>query len=225
MKKLLIFDAYGTLFSTGTGSLDAVADILRLQDKEISVAGFYADWKQYHRKHIDECNADIFVPEREIFAKDLRVLYERYHINRPYEQDVSIMLDSLTGRKLFPEVKQTIEELRKTFRIVIGSTTDTEPLLQNINNTGLIVDAVYTSEIIGKYKPVREFYEYILTCEGYSSKDAVFIGDSLLDDIYGPQAVGISTILVDRGHKYNAQADIKPDYVGADLSELLNLDL
>lgn len=225
MKKLLIFDAYGTLFSTGTGSLDAVTHILRLQDKEISAAGFYADWKQYHRKHIDECNADIFVPEREIFTKDLRVLYEQYGINRPYEQDVSIMLDSLTGRKLFPEVKQTIEELRKTFRIVIGSTTDTEPLLTNVNETGLIVDEIYTSEMIGKYKPTEEFYKYILSCERYSSKNAVFIGDSLLDDIYGPQAVGISTILVDRGHKYNAQADIQPDYVVTNLSELLNPDL
>lgn len=225
MKKLLIFDAYGTLFSTGTGSLDAVADILRLQDKEISAVGFYADWKQYHRKHIDECNTDIFVPEREIFADDLRVLYERYHINRPYEQDVSIMLDSLTGRKLFSEVKQTIKELRKTYRIVIGSTTDTEPLLTNVNETGLIVDEIYTSEMIGKYKPAEEFYKYILSCERCSSKDAVFIGDSLLDDIYGPQTVGISTILVDRGHKYKSQADIKPDYVIADLSEMLNLDM
>ena len=35
MKKLLIFDAYGTLLSTGTGSLDAVRKILELQEKEV----------------------------------------------------------------------------------------------------------------------------------------------------------------------------------------------
>ena len=44
--KLIIFDAYGTLISTGTGSLDAVKKILALQDKDIDPQEFYKEWKK-----------------------------------------------------------------------------------------------------------------------------------------------------------------------------------
>lgn len=46
MKKLLIFDAYGTLISTGNGSIQATEKILALQDKHIDAKAFYKEWKQ-----------------------------------------------------------------------------------------------------------------------------------------------------------------------------------
>ena len=54
MKKLLIFDAYGTLICTGTGSIDSCKEILSLQDKDIDPVKFYADWKVIHRKHLND---------------------------------------------------------------------------------------------------------------------------------------------------------------------------
>lgn len=222
MKKLLIFDAYGTLLSTGTGSLDATEKILALQDKKISVTEFYAEWKKLHRKHLDESNAGQFVVEAEIFAKDLKCLYEQYQISRPYEQDVQIMLDSLTGRNAFPEVIESIANLRKSYRVVIGSTTDTEPLLKNMRANHLEVDGVYTSEMIGKYKPAKAFYEYILEHEKCTPDEAIFVGDSLVDDVAGPQSVGITTILVDRKMKFDLSCEnkVKPDYVVNSIAEI-----
>lgn len=215
MKKLLIFDAYGTLLSTGTGSLDATEKILALQDKTISATEFYAEWKKLHRKHLDESNAGQFVTEAEIFAKDLKCLYEQYGIVRPCERDVQIMLDSLAGRNVFPEVVGAIAKLRKEYRVVIGSTTDTEPLLENLRANHLEVDEVYTSEMMGRYKPAKAFYEYILKHENCTPEDAVFIGDSIVDDVAGPQSVGITTVLVDRKKKYDMAGakSANPDYV------------
>lgn len=65
MKKLLIFDAYGTLLSTGHGSVSACEQILALQDKPIDPVAFYADWKKLHRAHIDRKGkyAGISLPE------------------------------------------------------------------------------------------------------------------------------------------------------------------
>lgn len=76
MKKLLIFDAYRTLFSTGNGSVKATEQILALQEKRIDAALFYAEWKKYHRKHIDACNDSEFLSEEDIFGMDLKKLYE-----------------------------------------------------------------------------------------------------------------------------------------------------
>ncbi len=224
MKKLLIFDAYGTLISTGSGSLDAAEKILSLQEKDISAQEFYSQWKAIHRKHIDLSNETDFISEQDIFVMDLKTLYEQHSIQRPYKEDADIMLHSLYGRSAFPEVPKAIERLRRKYRVVIGSTTDTEPLMSNLKSNQLDMDAVYTSEMIRKYKSHKDFYQYILKMEGYEAKDAVFIGDSLTDDIFGPQNVGIKAVLVDRKNKYSSTENIRPDYIVRSITEVADLD-
>ena len=59
--KMIIFDAYGTLLSTGDGSVRATERILALQPRDIDARVFYSEWKKYHRTHIDEANAGIFL--------------------------------------------------------------------------------------------------------------------------------------------------------------------
>lgn len=220
MKRLLIFDAYGTLISTGKGSLEATRKILALQEKDIDASEFYKEWKKYHRKHIDESNHAGFLPEKDIFAEDLKALYRQYQISRPYKADVEIMLNSLENRVVYPEVIESLKNLSNMYRVVIGSTTDTAPLMQNMQYNNLIVDKVYTSEVIRKYKPDKNFYKYILESEGVSAEDTVFIGDSLVDDVAGPQELGIGTILVDRQNKYDFKERIRPDYVVSNILEV-----
>lgn len=225
-KKLLIFDVYGTLISTGNGSIEATKKILALQDKEIDAKEFYGEWKKLHRHHMDKANEGSFITEEEIFVQDLKKLYEDYKIPRDYWSDVKFMLESLMGRVCFEDVKNTIFRLKENYRVVLGSTTDTEPLLVNLKANALEVDAIYTSEIIGKYKPDRNFYKYILEEEGYEVENAAFIGDSLTDDVYGPKQAGLKTVLIDRLNKYDKDtAEIAPDYVISNLEELIDLDL
>ena len=49
MIKAIIFDVYGTLISTGTGSVDAAAEILRRKNSVICPKEFYARWKKIHK--------------------------------------------------------------------------------------------------------------------------------------------------------------------------------
>jgi 2-haloalkanoic acid dehalogenase type II len=223
MKKLLIFDAYGTLISTGTGSVDSTRRILELQEQKIEPIEFYANWKKYHRKHIDECIATgVFKNEWEIFTEDLRCLYEDYHIHRPYQEDVKLMYESQFNRKVFDDVFETIKLLRRKYTVVIGSTADTYPLIKNMDDNGLKVDNIYTSELIKTYKPDKKFYQYILDNEKVSPNEAVFIGDTLKDDIIGPKQLGICTILINRKGQI-IKDDILPDYQITDLSEILKI--
>ncbi|MDE5670244.1 MAG: HAD family hydrolase [Eubacterium sp.] len=225
-KTLLIFDVYGTIISTGNGSINAVESILSLQDKSVNSDLFYAEWKKFHRENMNNANINTFLSEEKIFENDLKLLYEKYNIKKDYSDDVSIMLSSLIGRKCFEDTKSTIDELRKNYRVVLGSTTDTEPLMENLRLNELSVDAVYTSEIIEKYKPDIEFYKYILKSENCNAENAVFIGDSLIDDIFGPKQLEIKTVLIDRNNKYNLEnQSIKPDFVIHNLTELLALNL
>jgi FMN phosphatase YigB (HAD superfamily) len=59
--------------------------------------------------------------------------------------------------------------------------------------------------------------------EGCRAEDAVFIGDSLVDDIMGPKACGIATVLIDRKKNHSLSALPKeqiPDRIFPDLTLL-----
>ena len=222
--KLIIFDVYGTLISTGTGSLDAVKKILALQDKDIKPEEFYKEWKKQHRINMDNANTTLFVNEETIFKIDLEQLYLKYDICRDFNSDVNIMLDTLGQRNCFSETLASIENLRKRYKVVIGSTTDNAPLYKDLERNRLVVDEVYTSEIIRKYKPDPEFYHYILRKENCGKEDAIFVGDSYVDDICGPGRVGITSILIDRKHNFCCERkEFKPWMITDSLEKIMGI--
>ena len=216
MVKAVVFDAYGTLISTGTGSLDAAQRILDLYGSAIVAKTFYADWKKYHRQHIDSLTQ--FVPEETIFLWDLEKLYGQYGLSGNAAEDVRIMLDTLGNRTAFPESRGIVEQLKRAYTVCIGSTTDTEPLMRDLNRSGIVVDRVFTSEGLQVYKPQKAFYERILTELSLLPQEVLFVGDSLTDDVSGPKQVGMKTCWVNR--KGQVAPVPLPDYEVSDLTGL-----
>ena len=91
MLKAILFDAYGTLISTGDGSVRAAGEILALNRRtDIEPAAFYGRWRKLHRQHIDSRAA--FLTEGEVFLLDLCQLYREYGLTRDACQDVKVML-------------------------------------------------------------------------------------------------------------------------------------
>lgn len=217
MIKAILFDAYGTLISTGNGSLEATRKILALNRRtDISPSEFYAEWKLLHKKNIETLPS--FLKEEVIFSMDLVELYSRYHISRNPKEDVKIMLETLGKRRMFPETKEVIEKLKHDFVIAIASTTDTEPLLQDLSRNELTIPHVFTSESLQVYKPHKSFYQIILSKLQISAEEALFVGDSLIDDVWGPQQLGILTCWLNR--KNNPRQKISPTFEISDLTQL-----
>ena len=215
----VIFDAYGTLISTGNGSVEAAGKILELNGRtDIDPNKFYAQWKVLHRKHTYSIKN--FVTEEKIFETDLRELYNLYKVKGDYKKDVKIMLDTLGKRKAYPEAKEALEKLAEKYTIAIGSTTDTAPLMSDIENNRLKVKKVFTSESLCVYKPRSEFCERILAELNLQAEEALFVGDSITDDIEGPQRVGMRTCWINR--KGATAGEIQPDFEINDLKELFN---
>ena len=220
MIKAIIFDAYGTLISTGNGSVRAAEKILALNGRsDIDPKEFYARWKVFHKIHMDDL--DCFITEEKIFEKDLCELYNLYSINGDYEKDVRIMLDTLGKRKAFPETCEVLELLSQKYIVAIGSTSDTAPLLSDINNNHLNVAKVFTSEALRVYKPRKEFYEKILAELNVSADEALFVGDSLIDDVEGPQNAGLRACWINR--RGGTAGEHHPDFEINDLRELSDI--
>jgi len=90
MIKYIIFDVYGTLISTGTGSIDATTKILENKNVNINPNDFYNMWKLLYKKHIN--NLSSFINEESIFRLDLKELYSIYNINGDYKKMYYICL-------------------------------------------------------------------------------------------------------------------------------------
>lgn len=226
MLKAILFDVYGTLLDTGTGSVEAAAKILEQAGRpDIPPKAFYARWKQLHRQHMAEASGGgrpgSFRNEEAIYHLDLRALYREYAINSDPDQDVGIMLATLGNRTPYPETGEVLGRLSPKVQVCIASITDIEPLQRDLGRAGLKPHKIYTSEGLGYYKPDPAFYTAILGGLGLQPQEALFVGDSLLCDVQGPQAVGIPACWVNRrGADPGAAA---PDYTVADLWGLLPL--
>lgn len=200
--KNIIFDVYGTLISTGTGSVDATRKIFEKYNLDEDEKDIYKKWKSIHKKNVREIKN--FISEKQIFTKDLEELFDIYGIKDNPEIEIKPMIDSMYDRKLFEETESAVDKLSEKYSIAIGSTTDTEPLLQNIKNTSLSkISDIYTSENLGYYKPDQNFYKEILNRTNWKPEECVFVGDSLDDDIIGPINAGMSAILIDRKDRYD----------------------
>ena len=109
MIKNIIFDVYGTLVSTGSGSVDATKIIFDKYNLDDSAEDIYRKWKEFHKEHINTLNE--FIKEEEIFIKDLEKLFLLYGIEANPMVEVKPMLESLYNRKLFDDTAETINEL------------------------------------------------------------------------------------------------------------------
>ena len=156
--------------------------------------------------------------EEEIFRWDLCRLYKEYGLEGDPFLDVRVMLDTLGRRSAFPETREVVERLSQEYLVAIGSTTDTEPLLRDLKKNGLEMNHVFTSESLRVYKPQEAFYQKILDRLQVKADEALFVGDSLLDDVWGPQRVGIRACWVNR--KGEKAAEIAPNLEMPDLQGL-----
>lgn len=195
LTRAIVLDAYGTLLSTGTGSVDAVRIILERHACSLDPRSFYARWKRLHRAHMRRPG---FLPERQLFELELHQLYLEYGLSGDPRRDVQPMLDSQYGRVPFPDASACLAFLRTRYRLIVASNSDTEPLLDNLRAGDLAPDAVFTSEDLGCYKPDGRFYRQMLRAINLRADEVVFIGDSPEEDVLGPQRLGIPSMLLDR---------------------------
>ncbi len=194
--RIILLDAYGTFINTRTGSVDAAAKILAKRGSSADPVEFYARWKAMHR-HNSHAQT-LFIPEREMYARELDVLYGEYGVAGDAREDAAIMLASLLDRPFYPEAKEIFSRLSCRYRLTVASNTDTAPLMQNLKFNDFSFDGIYTSENLGCYKPSPEFYRHILSDTGCDPREAVFVGDSPVEDVVAPGSLGMTTVFIDR---------------------------
>ena len=195
--KAIIFDAFGTLFQvTDGGSARSIMQIIMDCGNVVDEKAFMEEWKRYYKKHTRE--GSVFKTERDIFIARIQMFFDRYGINKSAKKAADSLLADALERKIYPETKAVIEELKKKYLVFIGSNTDNAVLDSIMHKNDLIVHKVYTSENLRCYKPNPVFYLSILKKNNLMAEEVLFVGDSVTDDILGPKSIGMKTIWIDR---------------------------
>ncbi len=132
-------------------------------------------------------------------------------------------IDSL---KLRPHAKQLIKNMSERYKIGLVSNFTYAPAIYaslrklSINN---FFSAIVVSEAIGWRKPHKIIFNSALKMLHVNPEDAVFVGDSPLEDVDGAKAAGLRSVFV--GSCFNSLREVekcsfKPDLVCQELREV-----
>jgi putative hydrolase of the HAD superfamily len=125
---------------------------------------------------------------------------------------------------LMPHAREVLEELRRR-GLKLGIVTNgwSEKQLQALDGLGLthLFDDVVVSEAVGLRKPDPAIFGLALSRLDVSAEEAVYVGDSPLNDIAGPQSAGMKAALFPGGHALPAH--IRPDWALRDLRGVLDI--
>lgn len=214
--KAIIFDAFGTLFKvTSGGSARTIMQYITENGGVVDEKTFLDEWKVFYKKHT--ADSITFKTEREIFIARIKMFYDRFGVSRNAENDADTLLSGAFEREAYPETKAALERLMAEYQVFIGSNTDNDVLESVMKKNGIIAHKVYTSENLKCYKPSPLFFEKILAENDLRPQEALFVGDSITDDILVPKALNIKTVWVDRDNK---GGDFGQDYTVTDLNGL-----
>jgi len=214
-KRLIIFDADGTLIDSENDVFECFNHILRT-NAEMEIT------KQEFRKMagltLEQTYEGVLPEDKRDLVRELTDKYRHYYIDEGHS------LDTTT---LFPDVSKTIEGLKeKGFLLVIASSKAKralEPMLKHFGLTEKFDLVVATGATNVKHKPDPEVIYYILDSLNIDAKDAVMVGDTKSDILAGKNA-GIDTIAVTYGYEEKEiLVSSEPTYIIDEFSKLSEL--
>ncbi len=231
--KAVIFDYIGTLVNCRgynmADSEDNLYNSLSAEGFNIKKQAFLDAYNVAHKKyrviryeHYQEVTNAVWVAEA-LTNLGFTVTAEDERIKAGLDVFFQDFIDTLELREGATEL---LAEVGKQYRLGLLSNFTYGPVIRkSIRKIGIdqYFNAVIVSEEIGWRKPSPVIFQDMLQRLGVTADEAVFIGDSPLEDIKGALNMGIRTVFVPS--QFNsvedlAESKLAPDYSVLDLHAL-----
>lgn len=179
--KVLTFDCYGTLIDWETGMVNALTPLTdrlggRFTRDEILEA---------HARHESSQQKQTpYKRYREVLAVVYRRLAEEWNLSVDWDECIRYG-ESIKDWPAFPDTADALRYLKQHYRLVILSNVDNESFAASNKKLGVELDAIYTAEDIGSYKPADANFEYMLRLlkgRGYEKSDILHTAESMFHD-------------------------------------------
>ena len=164
-----------------------------------------------------------FKPYREIWEECFSKAFEELGAKGdPAAATVRAVAD-LNQRDVYPESLPVVTQLHAWYKTAVLSNADDSFLWPLLKASGLPLNAAVSSEAVGVYKPHPLAFQRVLEALQTEPAEAVFVGDTLYDDILGAQRAGMQTVLVNWNGEPVDTSLATPDHQVANLTQLLDI--
>ena len=233
MIKAVFFDFDETLCDSDTAWNIAVKETFqRLCEREpnVSEAAITEAWTAVHQKLFQQLNAGKCSMAE---VRDARFQGLFKELDLPIDRMMEELSDFfcsryLTGLRLYEDV--TVLEKLHTYHVGIitnGAHDDhTDSQLSKVRHLGLMerIQSLTISGEIGVRKPNLEIFKVACERADVLPEEAIFVGDSVQNDIVGANRAGMISVLINRKSDtlIPAAADEQPDYTISNLHDILS---
>jgi putative hydrolase of the HAD superfamily len=228
--KAVIFDYIGTLVNCKNYSMEVSEDklykALSIEGFEVSKNQFLKEYSLAHQKYrkiryeqYREVTNAVWVAEAlsnlgfEVSANDQKV---KAALNVFFQ-------DFINSLELREAAKKMVKQIKEQYKVALISNFTHAPVIyKSLRELGLneFFSVVAVSEEVGWRKPSSHIFQYALSRLQIRACDAVFVGDSPIEDIGGAKEVGMKTLFVPS--QFNSLKELKeskqtPDSIMNDL--------
>jgi 2-haloacid dehalogenase len=218
---VLTFDCYGTLIDWETGILAALRPILQnhhieLPDEELlELYGSLeaaAEAIEYH--------------EYETVLKMVLTGIGLELDFTPSYAELHEFAQSVGRWPAFSDSALALQALQQKYKLAVISNIDDASFKVSAQQLAINFDWVITAQRVRSYKPALRNFELALAEIGLPPGKVLHIAQSLYHDIAPAQALGLSTVWVNRrqdqkGHGATPPAEAQPDFIVPDLKTLV----
>ncbi|WP_246238384.1 HAD family hydrolase [Acrocarpospora corrugata] len=130
-------------------------------------------------------------------------------------EDPDGLRENFDGEDLYPDVRESLAELRKLgFQVIVAGNQPVQAY-DALVAMELPVDAIYTSDGWGVSKPQPGFFARVAEAAGRVPGEILYVGDRLDNDVLPAGRAGMRTALLRRGPWGYLHAD-RPEAAGCD---------
>ena len=227
----VIFDVYETLAHNDSGLwIETFVGICRAQGLEIDPQFLYQEWKalemlfRKERHNLEEPDkSPPFKSYEEAWRDSFRDVFSRLGLKGDAAVAVKDAARDMGEREPYQDALEVLPVIQARWRTGVLSNADDNYLFPLLATVGWKFEAVLSSEGARAYKPLPSPFRQIMGKLGIVPQEAIYVGDSLYDDVLGAKGVGMRAVWLNR-HKSVPDAQLpKPDYVIQNLRELPEL--
>ena len=229
--KAVIFDVYNTLFRNDTSCwTDVFGDICRIQELPISPDDLWVRWKTFEVR-FRETRTNMEHPEESPTFKTYQVAwgeafvdaFDSLGIKGDADHAAQLSVGGMAEREPYEDTFSFLEYVGHRWKRALLTNADNDFIQPLLQRHSLYFDAVVTSEMARAYKPDPRVFDRVLRETGVLPEEALYVGDTLFDDVHGAKLAGMSAAWLNR---YGADRDpelLAPDYEVTELSELMDV--
>ena len=215
--KVILFDAYGTLFDVNSAA-EKCKD--KIGDRWENFSNFWRTTQLEYTwlRSLMKRHEDFWTITEDSLDKSMKV----------FGIDMSMKNDLLNLYKVlspYPEVKEVLESLkRRNFKLAILSNGTPALLNELVASNGLnnLFDDLFSIEEVGIYKPSAKVYDMPINKYDVKSSEITFLSANTWD-VSGGGNYGYDSVWVNRNQAIFDNLDYKPKKQINNLTQLLDL--